>query len=352
MTELEKDIVLSANQVRYCLTRIYEHRDREMLFWGIIKLEEVSNLQDYYKTLIDLNKSFKERINKNNSNAYFIESTEKEKYLSNFEEKNRELLSKYWDGTIGFANSELTKIFNNYLENLCKILVDLDKHFLKSCSISVEEFSKLLKSELTNKLPQKQINVSKVSDKDKDFMILTTNNVEGDLLKLAIEGKESVHFIGNSNAYINPYTAEQIVNQDLGYVNNLLQLVNDSPAVKDKILNAVNKILVSYLKENIHEVIFTKFVLLADALDDLRQGYLQVKKIFDVDLNKFLSNQMIRKQRRYLAIGKKDVEKMVDEIIKDYQKYVIDTYSDINKPFVSDAQRKILKTESPFPEFD
>lgn len=352
MTELEKDLILSANKTRAGLTRIYEHKDKELIFYSMLQLEDVKNSLDYYKVLVELNNLQKERFALQNVDCdIFVEHIEKKRYLDNFKEEYKELLSRYWDETIGYSAKKINNIYNYYVENLCDILAKLENKFLKTCSIDMDNFAIKLQQILSNQLPSKQFKIQEEENNGNNYLFLTIGDIDGELLEKAKKGVENVIFLGDKRLRVNPYTAEPIINEGVEYTRNLLQTENVKPYLKPYIIDAINEVLVGTVKKSFSEITFKDSQIYADALDDLYNGYYQVKKIFDEDVKRFMSSKIIYKQKKYL-LNSKDANSTVNELINEYQEYVDKTFDSINNPFKQYADKKFKYLESPFPEFD
>lgn len=367
MTDLEYEIIMYGNEVKDSLRRIYQMGidvlgDNEK----IVYLADGNTIRDYVDTLKKFNSKNFELFNPNYNGE---NDSDRLNFLENFDMQNKALMARYWRETIGFAKKEVLKKFNRFFDKYVEYITELDKKLKLYFDIPVKEFTEKLCSGVNerlkysyNKYQHGAIDFKLVNDSrtNNNYYVIHSNDGQCDkLLSNAfgnlLVGKSGLLFLGKENGTINPYTASQFIGgEKVGYNQNILKAFENYPdsIVKNALIDVAKEIFSERVRDNMHEVLFTKFVLYANALEELWQAYKTSDDIFKHDLSVFNSKSKIKKAKKYLAINNKDAQEIVDEVILEFQGYLIDALEQATSPYYNEANRILSPTINPFPEFD
>ena len=371
MTHREIGNILNGNEVTNSLVRIYNMRK-------FLKLDHMnyptdmtqfSSAEDYFRECV---LDGLDNYAKTNPKEYVIgarksfHDNNKENFLNNFSEDDRELMSKYWDGTIGYADDLMEGLLTSIIDKYINVRAELDEKIYSNCAIPTFRFAEAFASKIrededipfgignidlskyrwASSLPG---SVKYIDRRGNRYCVVLSEQPKlGNYLDLALQGEKGYHFLGNADWYINPFTYELLFNPSVKYNRNILTGFN----VENKVDMAKLEVIAEYVREHFHEVPFCKFVHFANGLEELISAYQQVEKIFVQDYNNLMSDKMIKKQKKFFKIDKNDASKLIEENIEEFQSYFNNVFYDIVEWHEKEADKKFLMGETPFPEFD
>lgn len=371
MTNREIGNILNGNEVTNSLVRIYNMKKFFKLNYVSepIDMSQYATAEDYFRECILLGL---DNYAKANPKEYVVGARKtfhdqnKETYLSNFNEEDRELMSKYWEGTIDYADDLLEGLYSSIIDKYVAVRKELDEKVYSNCAIPTyrfaESFSEKLKEDCDDPYGFNKIDLSKyrwaaslpgsvkyIDRRGNRYCVVLSEQPKlGNYLDLALQGEKGYHFLGNADWYINPFTYEQIYNPSIKYNKNILTGFD----VENKVDMAKIEVIAEYVREHFHEVPFCKFVHFANGLEELISAYTQVEKVFNQDFKNLMSDKMIKKQKKFLKIDKSDAAKYIEENINEFQSYFNNVFYDIVEWYEQEAGDKFAQGDSPFPEFD